>query len=119
MYKTTVTLCSEILISSHNHCLHHVLSYFVPYALHLLLAFAMFCALNVISLSDSAPNGEFFNLHNSPVNPEDPQNVSLPLYPYISPPKLLTNLYNPRACIQDFTICKQKYIILALGRSLV
>ena len=36
-----------------------------------------FCVLNfVISHSDWMPNGTFFGIHKSPVNPNDPLNIS-------------------------------------------
>ena len=54
-----------------------------------------FYALNVVvSLSDWTWNDEFFGIHKSLVNTQDPRNISPPVHkpPNIGPPK---NVYKP------------------------
>ena len=46
--------------------------------LYLRLSLCEVYTLNVvISLSDWTPNGKFFGIHKSPVNPKEPPNISL------------------------------------------
>ena len=54
----------------------------------------MMMMMMLISLSHRIPNAGFFGMHMSKVKD----------YLNISPPKMLTNLFKPRAYILDFTL---------------